>query len=315
MKSVIKFASPTEMETARRLFPVSKPRLKLAYDDLTLLPEFQSRKFTFPSGQTCISILPQLAGSTGWMHGIQVLTHPNGQHVHPKSLTPKSKIKSVFETSYGWLRAHKPDLLFSKSNRDGYRLLPSPMAVCWLLVEIDGEMQAKLFVGSAYDGGTAGGNCGVAHQLFKVASELGQPCGHDATHAEHGMQIIVEKTTAHGSKYPNYKMTRGSVEAPISRYLDRMDESEFEAIRPLHEVIRRVEPEEEWELVAKVIGEELRDEIRNSIAKPQPRSSTKPEPLSLATNELSSDEPSLVGEELPAMNDAPLKISDDEWRW
>lgn len=308
MKSVIEFASPTEMETARRLFPVSKPRLKLAYDDLTLLPEFQSRKFTFPSGQTCIRILPQLAGADGWMHGIHVLNHPNGQHVHPKSLKPKGK--SVFDTAYSWLRANKPDALYCKTFPDGYRLLPSSMAICWVLVEIEGEMQAKLFVGSAYDGGTAGGNCGVAHQLFKVASELGQTCGHDAAHAEHGVQIIVEKTTAHGSKYPTYKMTRGSVEAPISRYLDRMDESELEAIRPLHEVIRRVELEEEWELVAKVIGEELRDEIRNSTAKPQLPSSPKPEPESLATNE-----PSPVNEELQAANDAPLDTSDDEWRW
>lgn len=308
MKSVIKFASPTEMVTARRLFPVSKPRLKLAYDDLTLLPEFQSRKFTFPSGQTCIRILPQLAGSTGWMHGIQVLTHPNGQHVHPKSLKPKGK--SVFDVAYGWLRANKPETLQSKTFRDGYRLLPSSMAICWILVEIEGKMQAKLFVGSGYDGGTAGGNCGVAHQLFKVASELGQPCGHDATHAEHGMQIIVEKTTAHGSKYPNYKMTRGSVEAPISRYLDRMDESELEAIRPLHEVIRRVEPEEEWELVAKVIGEELRDEIRNSTAKLQSPPSPKPQPVSRAADEASS-----ASEELPPVDDTPLDTSDVEWRW
>ena len=189
------------------------------------------------------------------------------------------------------------------------------MAICWLLVEVDGEMQAKLFVGSAYDGGTAGGNCGVAHQLFKVASELGQPGGHDAAHAEHGVQIIVEKTTAHGSKYPTYKMTRSSMEAPISQYLERMDETEIGAICPLHEVLRRMEPEEEWELVAKVIGEELRDEIRNSTAKPQAPPSTKPEPVSLATNEPSPDEPFHVSESEPHAYDEPSDTSDDEWRW
>ncbi len=301
------------MEAARRLFPVSKPRLKPAYDDLTLLPEYQSRKFTFPSGQTCIRILPQLAGSTGWMHGIQVLTHPGGQHVYPNSLSPKSK--SVFETCYGWLRTHKPDLLFNRFNRGGYRLLPSKMAICWLLVEVNREMQAHLFVGSAYDGGTAEGNCGVAHQLFKVATELSQPGGHDAIHAEHGVQIIVVKSTPHGEKYPTYKMTRSHMAAPIDRYLQQMQDAERAVLRPLNEVLRRVDVEEEWDLVAKVIGQELRDEIRNSTGKPQPPSSTKPEPVSLAPNESSSDESSLVGEELPAMNDAPLKTNDDEWRW
>lgn len=308
MKPQIKFASSADMEAARRLFPVSKPKPKLAYDDLILLPEYQSRKFTFPKGQTCIRILPQLAGSDGWMHGIHVLTHHNGQHVHPKSLTPKSK--SVFDTAYGWLRTNKPDLLFNKTNRDGYRLLPSSMAICWILVEIEGEMQAKLFYGSAYDGGSDGEKCGVAHQLFKVASELGQPGGHDAAHAEHGVQIVVEKTTPHGAKYPTYRMTRGGVEAPIGRYLERMGEAEIDAIRPLNEVIRRVDPDQEWELLAKVIGEELRDEIRNSTAKTQPPSSAQPEPVSLAANE-----PSPVSEELPTVDDAPSDNGDDDWRW
>ncbi len=301
------------MEAARRLFPVSKPRPKLTYDDLTFRPEYQSRKFTFPSGQTCIRILPQLAGSTGWMHRIQVLTHPNGQHVHPKSL---SKSKSVFETAYSWLRAQKPDLLSSKSNRDGYRLLPSQMAIFWLLVEVDGEMQAKLFIGSSYDGGTAGGNCGIAHQLFKAASELGQPGGHDAAHSEHGVQIIVEKTTAPESKYPTYKMTRSYMEAPISRYLERMTESEVEAIRPLHEVLRRVDADEEWELLARVIGEELRDAIRNSTVKPQPSPSPSPSPMPQPQPESHvTDEPAQVSDELPIADDEPSQSSDDRWSW
>jgi hypothetical protein len=271
MKSQIEFASPAEMEAARRLFPVSKPQTKPTYDDWVLRPEFQSRRFTFPGGQTCIRILPQLAGSSGWMHGIQVMSYPNGQHVY------QPKGKSVFSTAYGWFRAHKPDLLFSKSNREGYRLLPSPMVICWLLVEVDGKMQAKLFVGSAYDGAAAGGNSGVGHQLYKAASELSQPGGHDAAHSLHGAQIIVGKTTPHGSKYPTYEMTRNSVEAPISRYLERMEETEIDAICPLHEVLRRVDPEEEWELLAKVVGKELRDEIRSSTSKPPKPLTPQPE--------------------------------------
>lgn len=290
MKPQIEFATQKEMEAASRLFPATKPRTKPVYGDLILKPEHQSLRYTLPQGQTCVRILPQLAGASGWMHGIQVLAHPHGQHVHPKSLKPtgNTKGKSVFDTAYGWIRANKPDLLFSKTNRDGYRLLPSPMAICWLLVEIGGKMQAKLFVGSAYDGGAAGGNCGIAHQLFRLARDLSSD-GHDAAHAEHGSQIIVEKTTPHGAKYPTYKMTRASVEAPISRYLEQMDETEIEAIRPLHEVIRHVKSDEEWELLSKVIGEELRDEIRAATsaatstpaeaAAPTPQPERAPEPM------------------------------------
>ena len=62
-------------------------------------------------------------------HGIHVLTHPNGQHVHPKSLIPKNKGNCVFETAYGWLRANKPDTLYSKANRKGFRSLPSLVAI------------------------------------------------------------------------------------------------------------------------------------------------------------------------------------------
>jgi hypothetical protein len=313
MKSVIAFATPEEMAAASRLHPVTKALSKPAYDDWVLRPEYQPRKFTFPKGQTCIRILPALAGTTGWMYEIAVLAHPNGQHLHPKSFkaTGKAKGKSAFDICYSWLRANKPDVLFNKDNPEGFRLLPSPMAICWILVEIEGEMMAKLFAGSAYDGGAAGGNCGVAHQLFKAASELGQTGGHDAAHAEHGVQIIVEKSTPHGSKYPTYQMTRSGMEAPISRYLERMDETEIDAICPLDEVLRRVEAEEEWELLAKVVGEELRDEVRSSTtAKPQPLSSPVSQPVSHVT-----DEPSLVSEELPKTDDESSETSEDRWIW
>lgn len=308
MKTALQFASRKQMEQARRLFPVTKPRAKTTYNDLVFNPEYQSRKFTFAKGQTCIRILPQLAEAKSWMLGIHVLTHPNGQHLHPKSLTPNAK--SVFDTAYGWLRANKPDTLFSKSNPEGFRLLPTAMAICWILVEIDGEMKAKLFLGSAYNGGTQGGNCGVGHQLFQVASEINQPAGHDATDAEDGTQIIVDKSLPHGGKYPNYKMTKGSMATPISRYLERLSDAEHEALCPLRDVLHNVEPHEEWELLANVIGEELRDEIRNSTAKPQSTSSSQPEPVSLV-----ADEPSPVSEESPTVDDAPSDIGDDEWRW
>jgi hypothetical protein len=308
MKSAIQFASRAEMEQARRLHPVSKPQTKPAYNDLVLNPDYQSRKFVFPKGQSCIRILPQLAGADSWMLGIHVLTHPNGQHLHPKSLTPKAR--SVFDTAYGWLRTHKPETLYNKANPEGFRLLPTAMGICWILVEIEGEMKPMLYYGSTYAGDSEGGNCGVAHQLYRVASAIKQPEGHDAADAEDGVQIIVEKSTAQRGKYAIYKMSRGSVAAPISRYMERLSEAENNVICPLSQVLRTVEADEEWELLANVIGEELRDEIRNSTAKPQSTSSAKPEPVSLAANE-----PSPVSEELPDVDDAPSDTGDDDWRW
>jgi hypothetical protein len=275
------------MEAARRLFPASKPP-RPAYDDLILKPEYQSRRYTFPTGTTCIRILPPIKGSAKWEHEIHVLNHAAGQHTHPKSLILKPKAKSVFDTAYSWLRANQPDLLYSKTN-NGYRLLSSKMAICWILVEIDGEMKAKLFLGSTYDGGSQGGNCGLAYQLKQVADELSQPGGHDAADPEHGVQIIVEKSTPLGSKYPSYKMTRNHMAVPVSKYLERMEEAELAALCPLHEVLRSVEPEEEWELLAKVVGEELRDEIRNSTTKPLRSPSPSPSPQLETQPEVSDD--------------------------
>ncbi len=299
------------MEAARRLFPASKPQAKPAYEDLILKPEYRSRRYTFPAGTTCIRILPPIKGSCEWEHEIHVLSHATGQHLHPKSVRPKAK--SVYDITYSWLRTHKPGQLYSKANRDdGYRLLPSKMAACWLLVEIDGEMKAKLFVGSTYDGGLQGGNCGIAHQLFRVAREINQPGGHDAVNAEHGVQIVVEKTSPDGSKYPSYKMTRSHMAAPIGRYLERMQDAELAALCPLHEVLHRMDVEEEWELVAKVIGEELRDQIRNSTAKPQPSPSLMPQPQPVSHV---TDEPAQLSDELPTADDQSSLTSDDRWIW
>jgi hypothetical protein len=310
MKSEIQFASRAEMEQARRLHPVTTPRTKPAYNDLVLNPDYQSRKFTFPKGQTCIRILPGIKGSPYWMQDIHVLTHPNGQHLHPKSLTPKAR--SVFDIAYGWLRTHKPETLYNKTNPEGFRLLPTAMGISWVLVEIDGEMKPMLFFGSSYAGGPDGSNCGVAHQLYRVASAIKQPGGHDAADAEDGVQIIVEKSTPQRGKYTVYKMSRGSVAVPISRYLERLSETENNAICPLRQVLRTIEADEEWELLANVVGVELRDEIRNATAntKTQVTPKAQPQPVEQTINE-----PSPVSEGEPHADDELSVTGDDDWRW
>lgn len=258
MKRIIEFVTKTDA-IATDLFVPAKASGKPPYEDLLLTPEYKSRRFAFPRGKTCVRILPQVVGSSGWMQGMSVLSHPNGRHA--KSVDTGAE--NVFGIAYRWIQKNEPSLLYSKANRDGYRLLPSPMSVCWLLIEIDGEMKAKLFLGSAYDG-LRGENCGIAHQLFRIARELDQPGGHDAADSDYGVQITVEKTIPPGEEYPNYQITRHHQAVPIQRYLDRMSESEVNAICPLQEVIHSVDSRQEWELLAKVIGTELSDQIREA---------------------------------------------------
>jgi hypothetical protein len=268
MKKEIEFVTDTETVPTEMLVR-SKSRSSPPYEDFLLAPEFQPHKFIFPRGKTCIRLLPRMKGSPSWMQIVKVLNHQNGRHVHPKSLD--NAAQSVFDVAYRWFKSNEPNLLFSKSNRDGFRLLSSPLAICWFLVDDGGETKAKLFVGSPYDG-SRGGSPGLAHQLNKLAREITEPGGQDATHSEHGVQITVEKSIPLGEKYPTYQMTRHHVAVPIQRYIDRMSESEVNAICPLNDVIRKVGEQEEWDLLAKVIGKELRDKIRETTQNNHPLS-------------------------------------------
>lgn len=261
MKPSIQFESEPETHEGTSLCQPTKGSRKPPYEDLILKPEYRDRRFSFPEGKTVIRILPQLAGAPGWMQAVFTLEHPGGRHAHAKSITPRAE--SVFDLAYRWFRSTTPNKLWSKLCPDGFRFLTSPMAICWLLVEIDGQIQSRLFLGGAYDG-SAGGNLGIAHQLFKLASELNVD-GHDAAHSQHGVQITIEKTLPKGEKYPIYTMTRHDHPAPISDYLEKMAEEEVNAISPLSEVIHKLDPEQEWELLAKVVGDELRDEIRSDL--------------------------------------------------
>jgi hypothetical protein len=95
---------------------------------------------------------PQAVGSSrlpttfDWMMGVQALTYKGGRHKHPKTLGPR---KSVFDQAYSWFMANRPELLFSKANRDGFRFLTDPVSVFWALVEEDGRSVARIFVANA----------------------------------------------------------------------------------------------------------------------------------------------------------------------
>jgi hypothetical protein len=235
------------------------------YQDMILKPEYQSRKFNFPIGKTWFRVLPSIENSRGWMVGVHSLEHGDGRHTHIKTIKPGEK--SVFDMAYSWFKENKPELLYNKANPEGFRLLTKPLSVCWILVQDEHDkLHAKLLLTSGY-GGERGGIPGLGHQLLTCAESLDDEVdtASDPLDPETGVQFAVEKLKAAGAQYPSYRLSVGRQPAPINQYLERLSEEELAAIRPLEEVIRVMDESEEWELLAKVIGPDYRDEIRATI--------------------------------------------------
>ncbi len=236
--------------------PVSKPAS--TFEDLVLKPEYEARKYQFPTGATWFRLVPALRGSGGFMLPIHALGHPGGRHA--KSI---NGAKSVFSTGYDWLAKNHPELLFCKANPTGFRLLSSPVAAYWMLVEESGKMVARILLANAYDG-SRNGTEGMGHRLLRLVEERDEAMGlvSDPVDPVTGVQVGIEKTQAMGVKYPNYRLQLGRQPAPIDRFIERMDGDELDALCPLEETVRVIEPEHEWELLGKVVGVALRDKIR-----------------------------------------------------
>jgi hypothetical protein len=232
------------------------------YEDLFLDPEYEARKMNFPSGETWFRIVPALAGSRGSTLRIHALAHPGGRHAKPL----KTGSKSVFDVAYTWLNSHRPELLYCKANRDGFRLLSDPVIACWILVEEEGKMVARIVLASGYDG-SRNGTVGLGYQLQQLIQKRDPDRGlaSDPVDPENGLQVCVEKTLASGEKYPSYRLRHGQQAVPIQRYLDRMTDEEIDALCPLENVVRVIEPQHEWELLGEVIGAELRDKVQAAV--------------------------------------------------
>ncbi|MEY4568779.1 MAG: hypothetical protein RLZZ398_218 [Verrucomicrobiota bacterium] len=257
MKKVIEFEKSITPYTGATLSTVGKPASK--YEDLILKPEFEARKFQFPAGATWFRLVPPLRGSKGFMLRINAVGHPGGRHA--KSITGG---KSVFSIAYDWLLKHHPELLFRKENPEGFRLLSSPVAAYWMLVEEDGKMVARILLANAYDGSRNGTEGGLGHRLLRLVQERDEALGliSDPLDPVTGVQVGIEKTQPMGVKYPSYTLRLGRQPAPIDRFLERMDGDELDALCPLEETVRSIEPEYAWELLGNVVGMALRDKIR-----------------------------------------------------
>jgi hypothetical protein len=258
----IEFNPPTTVPLAS-VSPWLPPAKR--YQDLILKPEFASRKYAFPAAATWFRVVPALPGSQrDWMIGVNSLQHSGGRHCHPNSIIQGGK--SVFDLAYGWLKENQKHTLYSKANKEGCRLLSDPYYLCWILVEEEGKLVARLLLANGYDG-SRGGAAGLGHQILQLTNEVdedGNPLGDPADRLA-GAQICVEKRQVAGSRYPSYRLRMGRVAAPYEDMVARMAPEEVAALTPLEQVVHLPSEEEEWQLLENVIDLETIKMIRNAI--------------------------------------------------
>lgn len=241
------------------------PSKSSSYMDLVLKPETQTRRLRFAVGQTWVRIVPAFKSSIhNWMMPIHVLNFEGGRFAHPKSL--KRNAKSVFDHAYAWAQEHQPELLFSKTNKAGVRLLTDPMSVFWVLHEAEGETVARLFLGSGYDG-SRGGVPGLGYQLWRMTKERDEAGNltSDPVDPQGGLLVCVEKTQPKGAKYPSYGLRLGRQPSPVDSFLAKMAPEEVGALCPLENVIRELTEDEQWICLAKVMSQDIVAQIRSEI--------------------------------------------------
>lgn len=235
------------------------------FQDLILREEFRPKRLRFEVGQTWLRIVPAFASSPyGWMLGVHSLSVPGAVFAHPKTLKPNKR--SAFDDAYTWLRENEPTELYSKTNKAGVRLLSDPVCVFWSLVETNGRYVARLVQASGYDG-SRGGSPGLGNQILRLTQrrdETGELMA-EPVHPERGVLIAVTKTKPPGAKYPSYSLTVGRQPTPMDAILDQVEPAEFEAIRPLEEVVNELSAEQELELLAQVLKPHHYDGFRASL--------------------------------------------------
>lgn len=244
MKSIVEFSTPEDIRKIRESTPWTSTR-KGSYNDSLLRPKFAPKKLRFPAGKTMIRIVPSIRPSMyDWMIGVQAINYKDGRHAHPRTLGAG---KSVFDHAFSWLNTHRPETLFSKGNRDGYRLLTDPVSVFWAIVEENGKWVARIFVGSGYSG-TRGGVPGLGCQIYRMVKDLADEANPlaDPADPEEGVMICVEKLQPAGAKYASYSLRLGSHPTPISKLISQMTEEEVSALCPLENTIRILSEDEEW---------------------------------------------------------------------
>lgn len=252
MKTNIEFkpAAATEIDPWKKAATADT-----TYSDELLKPEFADRQLRLKEGPNWMRIVPAMAGSSAdWMMGLHVLATPIGKFCHPR--THESAARSVWDAVYGHLRKTEPEKLYSRDNRDGLRLLPNPMTLCWVITGVGdkGTTPAlQLLMLSGYSG-ERGGSPGLGHQILQMASDRDEngELAHDILGAD-GVQVCIEKVVSKDSKYPRYQLKAGRQPVPIGELIASLPESEAAALQPLEDVVRRMSADEQWERLERLM--------------------------------------------------------------
>jgi hypothetical protein len=234
-----------------------------AFEDLVLVEDYRKYRHRFEPGKTKIRLLPAMAEDSNWILEVPTLQTPNARHAHPRSLRVGADSQSVFDLAFAYMKARCPNRLFSRTNKSGLRLLPSPLSICWAIIEDGNGIRLRLLLSSHYDGSRGGAN-GLGNTIYNQVLSSGNNCdqpGHPLNPSD-GVSLVVERIGGGDTKYPSYRVSLADDRCPLELLLGKITDTEHNALCPLEEIINIMEPEDEWRLLAKVVGDDLATEIR-----------------------------------------------------
>lgn len=241
-------------------------KIRSTYEDLIFKDEFRDRKLNLETGSNWVRVVPAMMGAESWMLYIPAVAMKHGRFAHPRTF--QEGAKGACDHAYGWFAANAPGELSSRDNPAGHRLLCDSLCAFWCLQENKaGAVEARLFLGSAFDGS----GTGVAGLGYRIWQKLTEPDADvdvisEPLHPDSGTMLCIEKAQPPGARYPTYQLRVGRRSAPVQELLDRMEPSELDALCPVEKAIRQLSDEEQWDHLARVVGADTAAEIRSCVA-------------------------------------------------
>jgi hypothetical protein len=261
---------PIEFQPSKNNTATLLARKPSAFKDLVLKDAYRKYRHRFEPGKIKIRLLPAIGkNSKGqWSLKVPVLLHPSGRHAHPRTIESGARTKCVYDLAYEFIKKNYPNRLFSKENKSGIRLLPSSAAVCWAIIQDGNGTRLRLLLSSNYDGSRGG-----AASFGSLLPEFVSRCGLDETVPGHplnpsdGVSLLIERIGGPDTKFPSYHFSVADDRSPLQPILDRLTDVEYNMLCPLEETIQIMEPEEEWKLLRKVVGDDLLSEMLSAQEK------------------------------------------------
>lgn len=132
------------------------------------------------------------------------------------------------------------------------------MSICWAIIEDSNGIKLRLILHSFYDG-CRGGSNGLGNLIYDQVLRAGRDCtkpGHPLNPSD-GVSLCVERIGGNDTKFPSYRIKLADDRSPLQPLFEEISEVEHNTLCPLEETIRILEPEEEWSLLSKVVGDDL----------------------------------------------------------